>query len=353
MSADDPVEDVSRQRKPARKFPWTWTRFTALIAVVVLAIAVIFISLWWQQKPSVDDLMEQAHLKGKSELVIGVMDDVPGAAVRDPTDRYVGFEIEIGYLVAADLGFRPHETRFLTVENEDRNRMQARDGDRHTIVDLVIAVYSITEERERDDRVSFSASYLDTEQSVLTLREHPPVQDLTELRDKPVCTLNTSTSKNPLQEARAEVINKSKISDCLPGLHSGEYEAVSTDAAILAGFVAKEPDRLRLHDIGLSAVESYGINTGGNEPLLQLVNHSLYGSRNDPEDKRWEDAYDKHLRPLEAAGLPQPVAIDRQPDVDEVEVRQWPWERLPGMILMLAAMDGRCRVRRRVVSNGP
>lgn len=129
---------------------------------------------------------------------------MPGVSLQDPaTGAFSGFDIDIGYLIAADLGFRPHEVRFLPLENEDRNRMYARDGNGYRTVDLVIATYSITEQRARDPNVRFSSPYLNTEQSVMTLAAKPPVQDLSDLRDKPVCTITitTSTSRNPAAEA--------------------------------------------------------------------------------------------------------------------------------------------------------
>lgn len=317
-------EEAEEKRGP--RFRWRVVRLVAIVTVIVLAVVVTGLVVW-NSKPSEDDLKEQAGLIGKAELLVGVHKDVPGVSYLDPeTGRYKGFEIDIAYLVAADLGFRPHEVEFLFIENEDRSRMLSRYGDRHVTVDLVLSTYSITEEREREPTVSFSDPYLITEQSVMTLRGHPSVQDLTDLAGSKVCTISTSTSQVEAKDAGGLVVHKNKISECLPGLRSGEFEAVTSDAALLAGWVASEPDVYEHHDIGLSVQESWGINTGGDEALRTLVNLALYRSRNDPEDRRWEDAYDRHLRPLERASLPQPVAIDEQPDVREVEIRQWPWE---------------------------
>ncbi|MGA6165904.1 transporter substrate-binding domain-containing protein [Amycolatopsis magusensis] len=333
---------------PRRRFrPGSGVRLTALIVALLLGLGV---ALWipWQSKPSEDELREQAGLQGKVELLIGTMDDIPGAGYKDPvTGRYSGFDVEIGYLIAADLGFRPDEVRFLTVENEDRSRMVASDerGQRQR-VDLVIAVYSRTDDREKLPEVSFSQPYLETEQSVMTLRGHDPIDDLTALRDKSVCTISTSTSRHPAEAAGAKMVNKSKISDCLQPLRDGQLDAMTTDAAILAGFVGAEPQTFQHHDVGLETPESWAVNTGGNEPLKTLVDLSLYRSKHDPADKRWEDAYDRYLRPLEAASAPQFIADDQQPDVEEVEVRQWPWERLAGVVRPAVT-------RRRAGSSGP
>lgn len=306
---------------------WARFRLAGVLVLLVLAVLVAVVTVVATGPPTKHDLLARAGLLGKRELVIGVKDDQPGISLRDPaTGRFAGFDIDIAYLVAADLGFRPSEVRFLPIESEDRARMQARDGDRFVTVDLVIASYSITEERIRSG-VHFSAPYLETEQSVVTRPDHSPVQALEELRGRRVCTLTTSTSKTAAELSGVDLAQRNRISECVEGLRRGEFEAVTTDAAILAGFVARYPDQLRQHDIGLTTPERYGINCGDNEALRTLVNLSLYHSLHDPGDRRWEDAFDRDLRSEQPVNLPQQVAIDRQPLVPKVRVREWPWEQ--------------------------
>ncbi len=305
-------------------------RLAALVVVIVLIVGVAAAALWGSSRPSKQDLMEQAGLTGKRELLVGVMDDQPGISQWNPaTEEFEGFDIAIAYLVTADLGFRRNEVRFLPLESEDRPKMQARDNNRFVTVDLVVASYSITEDREKLPNVSFSAAYLETEQSVITRQGHRAVQSFADLRDKPVCSITTSTSEPPAELSGVEYHGRNEIHECVDGVRSGEYEAATTDAAILAGFVARDPAHLMHHDIGLAGQEEYGINTGGNEALRDLVNLSLYHSLHDPQDQRWEDAFDKYLRPEQQVNLPQQVAIDQQPAVPKVEVREWPWERDP------------------------
>src|SRR5690606_31354260 len=100
------------------------------------------------------------------------------------------FDIDIARMIAADLGFDESDVRFVEIQNEDRSRMRADDGE---YVDLVVATYSATDKREQNRKVSFSEPYLETEQSVVTLKDHPPVLSLTELVGERVCTLSTST----------------------------------------------------------------------------------------------------------------------------------------------------------------
>lgn len=306
-------------------------RLAAVLVALVLAVIVVITTVILRGPPSEEELMRRAGLLGKRELLIGVKDDQPGIALRDEhTGVYSGFDIDIALMVAADLGFRPHEVRFLAIESEDRAKMQARtDDDRFVTVDMVVASYSVTPEREALDGVTFSAPYLRTEQSVITRRDFPgSVDTLSDLVGHRTCTLSTATSETAAGRAGVPLVAKKRISECVDELLRGKVAAVTTDAAILAGFVARHPDKLRHHDIGLDASEAYGINTGDNEALRDLVNLSLHRSLTDPRDRRWEDAFDRHLRPLQPVNLPQQVAVDQQPEVEKVEVRRWPWERL-------------------------
>ncbi|HEX8631886.1 MAG TPA: transporter substrate-binding domain-containing protein [Catenuloplanes sp.] len=293
-----------------------------------VAVAVVLVS----GPPSVADLRREAGLNSKQELLIGVKDDQPGVALRGPDGVFTGFDIDIAHLIAEELDFRRGEVRFLAIESEDRARMQATDGDgRRATVDLVIASYSITPQREAVPGVTFSAPYLFTEQSVITLKPYATVSTLEDLRGKRVCTLATATSETAAKRAGAVMIPRNRISQCVDDLFSRSVEAVSTDAAILAGFVAHHPRRAELkhHDIGDDIPEAWGINVGENQALRELVNLALYKSRNDPADSRWEAAFDKHLRAEEPANLPAPIAVAGQPEVNKVNVRQWPWERVP------------------------
>ncbi|MEN3360973.1 MAG: hypothetical protein V7637_4955 [Mycobacteriales bacterium] len=69
------------------------------------------------------------------------------------------------------------------------------------------------------------------------------------------------------------------------------------------------------------------MNVGPNEALRTLVNLALYRSWHDPGDRRWEDAFERDLRPLQVDSPDQDVAIDQQPEVSKPAVREWPWQR--------------------------
>jgi glutamate transport system substrate-binding protein len=304
------------------------TRLVAVVAAVLVVVVVAVTGVVVAAPPSKEDLIRQAGLVGKSELLIGVKEDQPGVASRDPaTGAYSGFDIDIAYMIAADLGFGRGSVRLLPIQSKDRARMQALDGSRFVTVDLVVASYSITAQRAALPGVTFSAPYLRTAQSVVTRRDHPSVQSLNDLNGEIVCAPTTTTSADSAQRAGLQLVTKNELTGCVDGLLNGQFSAISTDAAILAGVVHGHPRELKMHALGLDADEQWGINSGNNPALNKLVNLSLYHSRYDPQDHRWEDAFERNLRPEQPDSLPQEVANDQQPPVGKVKVREWPWQR--------------------------
>ncbi|MFE0592479.1 transporter substrate-binding domain-containing protein [Micromonospora echinospora] len=307
-----------------------WTGVVRLAAVVVLlavVVAVGYAVVVRAGPPSVEELRERAGLIGKQKLLIGVHDDNPGISMwNGETREFSGFDIDIAYMVAADLGFRRSEVDLLPIESEDRGKMQAEIPGGFVTVDLVVASYSITREREELPEVTFSVPYLRTDQSVVTRHDHPPVNTYADLHRKKVCSIATSTSEGPAKDAGVIQVIRQRTGQCIEDLLAGKVEAVTQDAALLAGFVKLHSGRLKMHDIGQDLQERWGINTGTNTALRDLVNLSLYDSLHDPADQRWEDAFDEHLRSAQPESMPQQVAVDRQPEARRVDVRRWPWE---------------------------
>src|SRR4051794_25959646 len=160
----------------------------ALVLALVLALARVIGS----GPPSIAQLRAEAGVDGWPVLTIGVKGDQPGIGYYDG-QTWTGFDIDIAYMIAADLGFRRQEVRFYPIESEDRARMQASDpasnppGQR-VPVKLVIASYSITADRITQG-VNFAGPYLYTEQSVVTVEGHSPVNTFKDLTGKRVCSL--------------------------------------------------------------------------------------------------------------------------------------------------------------------
>jgi glutamate transport system substrate-binding protein len=322
-----PLESVPMADPPPR-LNLAAFRLAALGLALVLTLALTMVKLFVVGPPSLAQLRAQAGVDGWTELTIGVKDDQPGIAYYDPQNKkWSGFDIDIAHMIAEDLGFREQEVKFYAIESEDRPRMQATDpsnDNRRVAVKMVIASFSITAERAATG-ILFSAPYLYTEQSVMTLPDHPRVSSLADLKGKKVCSLSTSTSASALKTAEAIVISKNRVSDCFAMLDRHQLDAISTDAAILGGYKARHPSKYAHWDIGLEGSEKYGVNVGSNKALQTLVDVTLYRSWTDPHDERWENAF-QNLQNEVDANLPTPLAVAEQPPVARPKVRQLPWE---------------------------
>jgi ABC-type amino acid transport substrate-binding protein len=324
-----PAAAPADEPEPAPRLGLAAARLAALGLALVLAIVIAFVRLFVGGPPSVAELRAQAGVEGWPELRVGVKDDQYGTAYYDDTKRtWSGFDIDIAYMIAEDLGFRRSEVRFYGMESEDRARMQATVGDRRVPVHMVIASYSITPERDAMAGVRFSAPYLYTEQSVLALAGGDRISALEDLTGRRVCTLSTATSATALERAKAIVSRKNRIKDCVKDLRDGKVDAVSTDAAILAGYKATFPGEFDHWDLGLDTTEAWGVNVGENPALKTLVDLTLYRSLKDPRDDRWEEAYEKNLQSEVPLNPGTPIAQSQQPDVPKPDVREQPWEEV-------------------------
>ncbi|MEU8382002.1 transporter substrate-binding domain-containing protein, partial [Streptosporangium sp. NPDC048865] len=320
---------------PPRRRRFRRFRLAAWIALVLAAVVVGVSVAWVSGPPTEAELREKAGLLSKDRLRIGVKHDTPNIALRRDDGRgFEGFDIDIAYMIAADLGFRRDQVEFMSIETEDRSRMQASNERKEFVkVDLVVATFSVTPTRKLDPAVGFSTPYLFTEQSVVTRADDADVASLGQLEGKRVCSLGTSTSLKELQEAiNTKPIAELLISKCVDRLKLDRaderaVDAVTTDAALLAGFVEDSNGALRHHDIALDKTEMWAVNAGSNAALRTLVDLAFYRSYADPDDKRWEEAYDTHIRPLLAANPGVDVAQALQPCALPPDVRRWPWER--------------------------
>ncbi|MEU4622245.1 transporter substrate-binding domain-containing protein [Actinoplanes sp. NPDC023801] len=319
------AEHAAITRRDNRFKVW---RLAGLGLLIVLTLAISLGRLLIGGPPSVAELRADAGVDDWDTLAIGVKDDQYGTAYYDPGTRiWSGFDIDIAYMIAADLGFRREDVRFYGLESEDRARMQAADPatGKRVPVQLVIASYSITDKR-KEDGVHFSHPYLYTEQSVITLAGHTPVVALKDLEGQRVCSLSTSTSATTLTDAKAIVTQKNRVRECFEALDKKQVEAVSTDAAILAGWKHRFPAKYEHWDLGLESTERWGVNVGENPALEKLVNLTLYRSYADPEDDRWETAYESNLQIQIDPAKQTPIAVGQQPPAQRPDIGWQPWE---------------------------
>ena len=240
-------------------------------------------------------MMERIAERGT--IRIGVKKDQPGIGFQEPgADAPGGFDIEMAEIVAAKLGIEPDGIEW--VETVSKNREPFLQNG---TVDLVIASYSITDERQ--EVVGQAGPYYVTGQQLLVREEDK--DDITgpkELDGRKVCSVTGSTSiKTVSEEYGADPAPFATYSECVQQLLNGQVDAVTTDGAILLGYAAQQPDELEVVGPEFSE-ERYGIGYPKKNPEMC---ESF-------EDGEWAEAFETTLG---EAGVetPEPPELDPCP----------------------------------------
>lgn len=223
-------------------------------------------------------------------ITIGVKDDQPGIGIKDPiTGEYSGFDIEIAKLVAAKLGVSADRITFTPIQSAAR---EAAIGNGQ--VDLVVASYTINDKRKA--QVSFAGPYFVAGQSLLVRKDDNSITGKDTLKGKKVCSVTGST---PIQRVRDQaltepnnIVELSKYSDCVNQLEQRSVDVLTTDDAILKGYAALEPDKLKVVGEPFST-EPYGIGLAHDDAALRgKINDILQQAL---DDGTWQRLYDKTL----------------------------------------------------------
>ncbi|KIZ14705.1 glutamate ABC transporter substrate-binding protein [Streptomyces natalensis] len=206
--------------------------------------------------------LKRAQKRGK--LIIGVKADQPFLGYQDPsTKKYSGFDIEIAKMVAADLGFSTNQIEFHTINSNVRETTISRHA-----VDYYVGTYTINNERKK--QVGFAGPYYTAGADLLVRKDDKSITGPNSLRGKNVCSITGST---PLQEIKkpqygAHTQESDKYSDCVQKVLDGQADALTTDDAILKGYAAQRPDKLRVVDKPFTK-EPYGVGMDKNDKALR------------------------------------------------------------------------------------
>ncbi|MEU2667853.1 serine/threonine-protein kinase [Streptomyces sp. NPDC007164] len=295
---------ASRKRVPGRQ---------KLLAVAVCAALVAGLGWFAVEQMRGDDdpgaggrpgqgPVAEPYIKTHPVLKVGVKADQPGLSEKTKDGKYRGYEIDVAYAIAQDMGYTREQVTFEPVSSENRSTILQK-GD----VDLVIATYSITEERKHaeapDYSVAFAGPYYVASRSFMVRKKAKAVSiDDTRVLEKKqleVCTARSSTYEAWLPKAGYNMTESlpSGYDRCVHDLLDpmSPVYAVSTDDVILAGFVRNNPTELKRLASGPGA-EGYGVAMNPDEKGLKgEVCSSL---KKIMTDGVWEKLYADHLAPL-------------------------------------------------------
>ncbi|MBH0025345.1 glutamate ABC transporter substrate-binding protein [Salinibacterium sp. SWN248] len=241
-----------------------------------------------------------ADLADAGKITIGTKFDQPLFGLQGPSGEPVGFDVEIGKIIAASMGIS--EDNIEWVETVSANRETFIENG---TVDLVIATYTINDKRK--EVISFAGPYYNAGQDILVLEGNPEgITGPEDLAGKDVCSVAGSTSEANIAEYGVNLITTDTYSNCLEPLRSGTVIAVTTDNVILAGLADQNAGEFEVLSNPFTE-EPYGIGLGHDDDAFRdFINDVLETSYDDGSwDAAWEETAGQVLK------LPTPPAVDR------------------------------------------
>jgi glutamate transport system substrate-binding protein len=215
---------------------------------------------------------------GGDTITIGVKYDQPGLGLLDG-DAPVGFDVDVATYIAGELGYEPEQIEWTEAASANRESFLQQGT-----VDMVIATYSITDERRQV--VSFAGPYYVAQQDILVQADNEDIQGPEDLAGKVLCSASGSRSANNIVDDMgidAELREAGNYSECLSLLGNGTVDAVTTDNTILAGFAAQDPGTYRVVNNPFGE-ERYGVGLpAGSTERREEVNAAI--------QKMWDEGY--------------------------------------------------------------
>ncbi len=199
-----------------------------------------------------DSLVTRAS--ATDHLTIGIRFDAPGLSEHTIDGRFVGFDVDVATFVASELGVPAKGITWRETTSATRETDLTSGA-----VDLVVASYSITDKRKQV--VSFAGPYFTTGQDLLVRRTSADIAGPEALNGRRLCSVTGSTPAQQVKDKYAQavqLVEYPRYSDCVTALLAGQIDAVTTDAVILAGYVARDPELLKIVGKPFSK-ESYGV----------------------------------------------------------------------------------------------
>jgi glutamate transport system substrate-binding protein len=269
------------------------TRFAAAFGALAMAVSMAACASSDDEAGSTGGGSSASGIIGKAQndkkLTIGVKADQPGLGLQTGS-TYTGFDIEIGKVIAKGLGVDESGITWKTTVSANREAY-IQQGQ----VDLVIATYTINDERKKV--VNFGGPYYVAGQDLL-VPTNSTITGPESLAGKKVCSVSGSTPAKRIQTdyKDASLQQFDTYSKCVTALAGGQVDAVTTDDIILAGYAAQDQYAGKFKVVGKKfSDEPYGIGIKKDDTEgCNKVNDILKTSATDGSYKKaWDDSLGK------------------------------------------------------------
>lgn len=215
-------------------------------------------------------------------IKIGVKFDQPGIGEKKAgADAPEGFDVELGKIIAGQLGIAAGDIEWVEAISANREPF-LKEG----TVDLVIASYSITDDRRKV--VGQAGPYYLTGQQLL-VKKGSDIESVADVTGKEVCSVTGSTSLAQVEAKGAKPVGFEKYTQCRDQVLDGSVAAMTTDGAILLGYAAQYPDELEVVGDAFST-ERYGVGYAKDAAgMCDFLNDALTEA---DDSGSWEEAFE-------------------------------------------------------------
>jgi glutamate transport system substrate-binding protein len=203
---------------------------------------------------------------------IGIKYDQPGVSYMSESGP-TGFDVDVAAYVAMKLGYSPYEVQWVEVNSDNREEMLTNGS-----VDLVVAAYSITDERR--ELVDFAGPYLVAGQDILVRANESRIDGSDYLAGLTICSATGSTSTDKISEIYGSyitVVERETYADCVAAVIADAADAVTTEDVVLAGLASTDENFSLVRLVGKPFTEeSYGIGLPkGSRQDCETINEAL------------------------------------------------------------------------------
>ncbi|MFI7022418.1 glutamate ABC transporter substrate-binding protein [Micromonospora sp. NPDC049900] len=233
------------------------------------------------------------RLNKAQSIKIGTKFDQPLFGLKGLDGDPQGFDVEIGKVIAAELGIP--ESKIEWVETPSAVREQRIE---ESAVDLVIATYTINDTRK--ERIDFAGPYYIAGQTILVRADENEITgpDSFKTTTKKICSVQGSTPAKNIEPYLSNVAEQLVVFDvytkCLDALKGGQVDAITTDNVILTGYMSQNEGQFKLAGEPFTE-EPYGIGLKkGDNDFRTFLNDTLEASFADGRYlKAWKDTAGK------------------------------------------------------------
>jgi len=240
---------------------------------------------------------------GGDKITIGIKFDQPGLGFKNPDGTFSGFDVDMARYIAKGLGYSEDQIEFKETVSANRETFIEQGQ-----VDIVLATYSITDERKQV--VDFAGPYYVAGQDLLVRADDDSITGPDSLNGKTLCSVTGSTSAQRVKDEYADkvqLLEQDSYSRCVDALRGEQVDAMTTDDIILAGFAEQNPGEFKVVGQPFSD-ENYGVGLKkGDDDLRNQINDLIEQSFS---DGAWEKAFNDNLG-NSGYTLPEPPTVDR------------------------------------------